>query len=280
MATENITSTSAPWSAQQPYLQNLFSRADNLYGQGGPQYYPQSTVAPFGGNTLYALDMYNGLATNPNPTVSSSQTQIADTLSGKYLSPDSNPYLKGMYDNAASDVTRHYSEAVAPSIQAQFANSGRAGSGLYANAMDSSRDTLSRNLGGMASNLYGGAYDAERNRQMQGLSLAPSLANLRYLDASQLMNIGNLQDAKAQENLTDQFNRYMYGQERPYDNLARYQSFIGAGNYGSQNTTPYQTPSTAQNVLGGALAGYGLGDALGGYGLLGAGLGGLGGLFF
>lgn len=263
MGTETIESTQAPWGPLQPYLQSGFQRAENLYQTGGPQYFPGSTVAQFGDTTNQALGAYKNIATAGNPITQPTQNMLAGTLNGDYLHPESNPYLQGMFDDAASAVTRQYREAVAPSIQAQFAASGRTGSGLYANAMDSSRDTLSRNLGGMASNIFGGNYQNERNRQLQAASLAPQTAQMSYLDANQLLNVGELEDTKSQQNITDDFNRYMFDQERPFDNLARYQGFLG-GNYGSQNSQEQYTPSGWQTGLGIGLTGLGVLNDVGG----------------
>jgi hypothetical protein len=39
------TQVSAPWSGQQPYLLQGFNQAQNLFNQGGPQYYPGQTYA-------------------------------------------------------------------------------------------------------------------------------------------------------------------------------------------------------------------------------------------
>jgi hypothetical protein len=257
MATDTLTSSSAPWGPLQPYLQNQFQRAEDLYQTGGPQYYPENTVAQFGAATNQALNQYTNLANAGSPVVAPAQSQVADTLSGQYLSPTSNPYLQGMYDDAASAVTRNYQEAVAPGIASQFANSGRLGSGLYANAMDSSRDTLSRNLGGMAANLYGGAYNRERDRQMTALGHAPNTAKLGYYDAGQLLNVGELQDQKAQQNLTDQVQRYQFNQERPWDAAARYSGLLG-GNYGQTSSQEQYVPSGLQQGLGIGLAGLGV----------------------
>ncbi len=44
-STVTSTQNSAPWSAQQPYLQDIFTNAQNLYGTGGPQYFPGQTYA-------------------------------------------------------------------------------------------------------------------------------------------------------------------------------------------------------------------------------------------
>jgi hypothetical protein len=44
----NVTQTqnTQPWAPQQPYLQQAFGQAQNLFQNWTPQYYPQSTVAP------------------------------------------------------------------------------------------------------------------------------------------------------------------------------------------------------------------------------------------
>lgn len=239
-------STSAPWSAQQPYLTYGFQQARNLYNTGGPQYYPQNTVAPLSSQTTQGIQQYTQTANQGTPVADSAQNQVNATLQGDYL--NSNPYLDAMYNNAASAVTRNYQEAVAPSIASNFGLSGRSGSNMaFANAMDSSRDTLSRNLSGMASNIYGGAYENERGRQMQAASLAPQTAGLNYFDANQLLQAGQLQDAFNQNRLNDKVNRFNFNQNRPWDNLSRYTNMIN-GTYGQVNTQPIYGNSTMQNI--------------------------------
>lgn len=66
-----------PWAAQQPYLQSLFSRADQLYqNQGQPN-----------------MGLLN-----------SASGQLQDTISGKNLDPRSNPYFAGALNQTLGDV--------------------------------------------------------------------------------------------------------------------------------------------------------------------------------
>lgn len=273
MATQ--TTTTAPWSGQQPYLQQGFRGAQKLYSRGGPKYFPGDTVADFGGDTTRALDMYRDTAMGGSAIPGAAVDQVSGTLQGDYL--NSNPYLDAMYNNAASRITENYQEAVAPSIGAQFDSAGRFGSGMYQNMMQNSQQQLGDSLGGLAANIYGSNYENERNRQMQASSMAPSIAPLSYYDASQLMNVGEMSDAQRQREIDANFNRYMHKQERPYDNLNRYMASV-TGNYGGVNTQPIYKNSTAQN-LGLGLAGVGLADSLLGSTSYG-GLGGLLGSFF
>lgn len=247
--------TSAPWTAQQPYLTYGFNQAQNLYKKGGPQYYSGSTVAPLSADTNQGLSMYEQAAQAGTPVAQSAQDMANATLRGDYL--NSNPYLDAMYNNAASAVTRNYSEAVAPSLQANFGLSGRGGSNSYYNAMDSSQAQLGKQLGGMAADLYGGNYAQERQNQMGALQMAPQTAQLNYFDANQLLNAGQMRDTYNQNVLNDKVNRWNFNQERPYDALGRYQQMIN-GTYGSQNTQPIYQNKTAQNL---GIAGAGLGLA-------------------
>ena len=231
-----ITTTNAPWEPQQQPLIYGFGEARRLYDQGAPQYFPDNTVADFSQQTEQGLGMYEQMAQGPQPVLDAAQTQTADTLGGQYLDPSSNPYLAAANDAAARQVTRQYSEAVAPALQAQFANSGRTGSGLYANAMDSSRDTLQRGLGEMAGNMYYQNYGDERGRQMQALGMAPDIAQSQYQPAAQMLNVGQTRDMQAQRQIEDQFNRYNYNEiTSPYEHLGRYMGNI-RGSYGGEGS--------------------------------------------
>ena len=252
MPEQIVTSTSAPWEQQQPYLLQGFQEAQNLLGQGGPSYFPDSTVAPMGNITRQALNQVRRTAQAGTPVPGAATDQLTQTLQGDYL--NSNPYLDAMYNQAANRVTEHYQEAVAPQIAGNFGLSGRTGSNMaFANAMQNSRQDLGDSLAQMAGNIYGQNYQQERGRQMQAAGMAPSIAPLSYYDQSQLLNVGETYDQQAQREIGDQFNRYMFEQERPYDNLGRYMGYLG-GNYGQTQTQPFD--STARNL---GLVGTGLG---------------------
>ena len=112
-------------------------------------------------------------------------------------------------------------------------------------------------LNNLATSIYGGNYQQERDRQLTAAGGAPAMAAADYTDPTQLLNIGGQQQQQNQAQLSDQVNRFNFDQNRPWNNLARYQSMI-QGNYGQQgtttstSTTPYFTNPTG-NILGGIL---------------------------
>ena len=85
------------------------------------------------------------------------QELLAQNFRGDFLSPDTNPFLKGTFDRAA-DLTRGR-------LDSEFAASGR-NLGAAAPARSDELQTL-------ASNIYGGNYQQERGRQQDALGSAP-----------------------------------------------------------------------------------------------------------
>lgn len=88
-----------------------------------------------------------------------------------------NPYLGGMYDQAARRMTDHYRGAVVPGLNATFGQAGRVGSGIHSESLTDAGGELAQGLGNLGAQIYGGAYEGDRNRQ--------------YGASSQLMGYGD-----------------------------------------------------------------------------------------
>ncbi len=234
---ESQTITTAPWESQQPYLENLYGRAEGLYGQGGPTFYPGSLTAGFDPAQTASQGMVERQATAGSSVAPAYQNMLTKTYSGGFLpgQGQSNPYLDAMYQQAARPVTQNYREAVAPGIGAQAASAGRYGSGLFQNMLSTSQRNLADSLGGLSANLYGRSYEAERDRMYRG---DPSTAaQLGYYDASQLANVGAERQAQSQREINEAQARHTFEQERPWDVLSRYQEAI-SGSPGQEESRP------------------------------------------
>lgn len=259
-----------PWVGLQPALSQLYGSALSNYQSGGPQYYPNSTLAGTNGqietalnqgwnttsNNLGELDRakwglqrtadgltpwdnpaYGSLqnassggniGTNPaegllrwfgygggvgnnaaqgalqgmatgtgpaNPAMGTLQDMsgnsgtfgqfsngsfmggntanpyLTDEANGKYLTDQTNPYLRGLFDNASGAITDQFKNAIAPGLASQFSAAGRTGSGAAMGAFDNASNTLGRTLTNTANSIYGGAYENERQRQQQAISM-------------------------------------------------------------------------------------------------------------
>jgi hypothetical protein len=145
--TTTANASSAPWAAQQPYLEQGFQKASDLFNNYQPQYYPGMTAAPINPNTNAGLNSLAGYAANTLPGFTSNAMGFnSGLLSGDYTANDpslgilqnlasgggplsnlsdiasgarlkeGNPYITGLTDSIKAQVV--------PSIQKQFIDGG------------------------------------------------------------------------------------------------------------------------------------------------------------
>jgi hypothetical protein len=256
------TTTSTPWAAQQPYLEQGFQAASNLYNNYTPQYYPGSTVSPLNSQQTTGLNSIYNYGMNGSPVSNAANTEQADTLNGDYLSAG-NPYFQQMSNSIAATVT--------PQVESQYEAAGRYGSGDAANATASA---LSNEEGQLAFQNYGN----ERSIQQQAAFNAPSINNQNLTNLNAATSAGNAYQNQSQNELNNQVNAYNYYQQLPYQQLQSYQDSIN-GTYGgtSTSTQPYYSNpvgSALSGALGGAASGAALGSVVPG---VGTGIGAIGG---
>lgn len=249
--TVQTTSQSTPYLPNMGAIQTGWGEAARLYNRG--------TQVPDALNTLKSdilnrrndprglqgvSDQLWRIATGSPDTMYTPSEGMNRFMSGEMLSPDSNPWLKGMYEDAAG--------AVRGQVASQFAGSGRYGSGA-------NQEILGRNLGQLANSMYGGAYQQgvqqmlsanmlgdqltaqNPSRQLQAAGLFPAIGAARDRDMMTLM--------AAEQGQID----------APWLNLQRYMQTVNPGiNFGSTQTqqTPYYSNPVGQGLglLGGGLS--------------------------
>ncbi len=266
--TTNTVQKADPWAGQQPFLSDIYGQAQSLYNTSPLQYFPGRTYADLAPETQASLGMQTQRAVMGSPLTSAAQGQLTSTLRGDYLNAG-NPYMSQMMDSVAQQVR--------PRVDAQFAQSGRYGSGAHANAAASA---LANTAGQLAYQNYGD----ERQNQIRGMLFAPQLAQQDYFDAAKLAEVGGVREDLAQQGINEQMQRFQFENMAPWQQLAMYQNMV-QGNPGSVQTSTSTMPrrSLGAGLLGGGVAGgalgYMLGDQLGltpmQGGLLGAAGGGL-----
>jgi len=232
------TTTSTSQTVAEPYgpstgnLNQILSDAQNIYAQGPSSYVPQSAL------TLEGLATQEALARQAN-------TQISDTVAGKY----SNPFLSPIIAQAAQDIYTGVSEA--------YSGAGRTASSPVSQAQ------VSKSVAQTALPYAFNSYEAERARQ---LSTAQQ--------ASSLTGVGQTYEDYIRQQ-----------QQAPYQSLVEYANIVNpVARGGSTQSTFGPAPNRLGQAAGGFLAGSAAGRMLpdiGGYpgalygGLLGSIFGGL-----
>jgi hypothetical protein len=270
-----------PWSGQQPYLQDVFGEAQNLYQSETPSFFPASTVTPFAAETTQAMDAQKQRAIGGSPLEAAAQNQTLGTAQGAYLGAGGQGqsellktaqggYTGGQNPNLAA-MAQSVSDVIQPGVASQFAAANRVGSGAheteYARQMANAMAPIAYQDYGMERQAQLGAVGAledqfaqERMHQMSAIQNAPGMAQIDYRNIGQLGQVGQQQESMGQAQLADQIQRFNFSQTLPANKLAAYQQAIG-GNFGgvSQTTQPTYRPSWAAGALGGGMAGYQMG---------------------
>lgn len=207
---ESVAS-SEPWWQAQPYILDAFKKSKALAGQQSPNAMQSQSY-----------DMTKQLATSGDPMNASATKLNNQTLSGAFLSPESNPYLAQNVNTAM--------DAVQSRVNSQFSGNNYGSS--------ANQETLTRNLGDTAAQMYGQNFTNERSNQMQAMGLTPSLNQNRYTDANQLSQAGTAQA------------------EAPWQNLKNYAQILGLGQgSGQSTTTTSQSSNPWSTAIGLGLAG-------------------------
>lgn len=208
------------------------------YKSPSPLYFPGNTVANQSPQTQASISGTTARAENGSPINAAAGGYLGDVLSGKYLNPG-NPYQ--------TQLNQSIRDAVIPSVESQFSQNGRYGSGAFA-------DSMTKQLAdSIAPSVYGN-YQQERGNQQAAAGMAPNQANQDYVDLGQLNQAGQQQDTYGQNVLNSNIQRYSYGQNLNTNKLAQLMALLNGGNFGTSGTSTTTQPSGGfGGVLGGLL---------------------------
>jgi len=206
------STTSTPYSPVIPYIDPYLQASSQLYNGGAPQFSPLEQEG---------YDLLSETVDQPG-TIQNAINANNDTLSGKYLDPNSNPYLKGIADRLGG---------IAGTTSIGQFGSGRSDSGL-------SSYYAGKGAADAAGSLYYQNYSDERNRMGQAVGAAPNLEAGRFLAPQALISAG--QNVSA----------------RPFDINQQYGSILhNIGSMGQQTDAKGTTTTYGQSpgLIGGII---------------------------
>lgn len=263
-----------PWAPLVPHLTDLFSR-----GRAAADATPTQNYAGPNQDQRTAVDWMRGLAPTLSTGANELRTLGLDTANGRYLSPDSNPWLRQAVEAGIGQNTNNLNRNILPGLADAAIQGGAFGGSGYGVAQGVLAGETQRANTDASVQAYNQNYQVERDRQMGAGNLF-NQANLLDLQPAQLLDlIGSQQQGWEQD-------RLRAAQDAPWSGLDRYASLLGLGTgFGSSNGTATTTGTPARasggaSFLQGALGGASAGSAFGPWGAgIGGILGGLGGAF-
>lgn len=249
--TQVTTQKTEPWAEQKPYLTNIFSRAQDfsykrplVYGRQG-----EPTIASFTPEQQMAMDLTKSRALLGNPIQKLSNVEMLKTVSGEYINPKTNPYLKD-YANLMLE------ESGVPDMDAAAIKAGRYGG-----------DAWGLMRGKALSDLGARLYGSERENQMRAMFASPQYVANDYADIGKLASVGEQKQAMNQA-MIDEARRIALESDPVRQELAalqQYSNFV-QGHYGStsdmsasgSSLTPRYSAPLSTTLIGGGLLGLGM----------------------
>lgn len=263
-----------PWEPLVPKLTDLFDKA-SVAAANTPQ---QNYAAP-NADQLNAVALMRGLAPTLNQGAAELRTLGLDTANGKYLTPESNPFLRQAVQSGIDQNTTNLNRNILPGLADRAILGGAYGGSGYGVAQGVLSGEVDRANRDLSIGAYNQNYQLERERQLNVGNLF-NQANVLDMAPAQLLDlIGSQQQSWEQAKL-------LAAQDAPWAGIDRYGTILGlGGQYGTSSGTSTSTAAAARpgggaSFLQGALGGASAGSAFGPWGAgIGGVLGGLGGLF-
>jgi len=298
--TTNENFDSGPSSWQKPYLDDAFNSARSIYsGARDDAYYQGETYAGMSDSAKATLDKLKAYAAGQGLSTAGQLSSIGTSMAGygsnaadltsriaamasedptqaniaaaqKYAD---NPYLSGIIDANARDVTRNLTENDLPSIDRAASATGNINSSRAGVAAGIARRGAEDRIGDISASLRGNAYSeglsraqADRASNMSALGSAAnaytSLAGFgvdalgKGTDAAygayDAIGRANAQEqGDRQGQLDADYDKWKGEDERQWDLLSRYANIVAGNQWGQSGTsTSTSKQKSSQSILG------------------------------
>lgn len=260
-ATPQVTETkqqTKAWEPAAPLLQTQLDAAMKAFNLTNNNAYNGQYLA--GPNDVQTQAAQNALTKAPGFDAGASEVRnlALDTISGNYLTPESNPALKGAMEAAWAPIQRDLTNTILPGINDKAIAEGAWGGARQDIQQNLAvADAIGRGSEATSKIAYDN-YTKERANQLSAATLLPQ-ANQLDLQPSQVQStVGGVMQGWDQLALDEAFQHYSDSQNAPWfgiDKLASVSNPL-AQTYGTTTGTSSVTPSTPSfNPLSGGIQG-------------------------
>lgn len=265
-STQKTYNNPAPWIL--PDIKSILGQLMQQFdpnGQLAQNPFPNQQLAGLNPTELQGLSGTVNTAEGEQGNVLSALGLTGDTLSGKYLDPSTNPFLKGTSDAMNAQTVAQYQNAIAPGQMSGAALSGAFGGSADAANRALGQFNLGNTLGNMNEQLYGQNYQNERANQLNTLENLGGIENAAQEPNNAILGAGGVSQQQQQQQYNTDYQNATQQAQYPYQ-LFQYLTQelggldMGAGqSWGKASGGNAGGTSGLQDALG--LGGLGLGFA-------------------
>lgn len=241
------------WNAAQ-------GAANNVQGKG----YTGNWLAPMGTDFTKGMDFLRANASSLAAGADPTRQLASDTISGKFLSPDSNPFLSAAMTAAIDPIRKTVMRSLLPAIMDQSNAAGAYGGARQDIAEQQVMNEFAGTAGNITASMAAENYARERALQMQAPALFAQAAEMSRMPGVELMALGEAQ--KSADQIALENARLMEEERRraQFYGLGELANILQAGGFKSQagtitgntaGTSGQQTTGSSSGTTTGTMTG-------------------------
>ena len=261
----NTIQQAEPFSGQQPFILDVYQRAQNQ-ANTPRQFFPGQPFADPTQTQLDAENLARMTALGGQSAVASSMIPALQFQFGGPQNLASNPYLAGATEAAIRPLFTQ-TQSLLQQARRDSNEAGQLGGDRQAILEGNVIGNFLQRAGDISSGMYNNAYGQALEAQTRSLATAPQSLAALQIPASQLGTIGAVEQARIQQAIDARRAAFEFGQVEPRSRLAEYSNLVASsilpGNTSSRSLMDQSAlaPSFANVGLG--TAGYFTGAAMG-----------------
>src|SRR5260370_1536733 len=161
---------------------------------------------------------------------------VEDTLAGKYLDINNNPYFQKALAAGFAPQTENFNNTILPNLRSQFEGSGRNLGGADMGTAQTAVKNLDQTQANASATAANNAYGMERGMQTTALGMLPTLQNMDYQNIAAMREAGATSRPADQAALDAALGRHNANAMAQPNYLSDFLARIGAGYPGGQTT--------------------------------------------
>src|SRR5260370_3065053 len=178
---------------------------------------------------------------------------VEDTLAGKYLDINNNPYFQKARAAGFGPQTENFNNRSLLNLRSQFEGSGRNLGGDDMGTAQTAVKNLDQTQANASETAANNAYGMERGMQTTALGMLPTLQNMDYQNIAAMREAGATSDAANQAAIDAAVGRYNANAMAQPNYISDFLARIGAGYPGGQTTGTGTTASSSYGTSYGSM---------------------------
>lgn len=258
------TSVTEPGPTAKPYYQQLFKSASNAFNATPRTPYSGPFTARPNATQKGAVQSTLNAAPRLGMGADAIRGEADKMLSGFYLDPSQNNFLRGAIDAAIDPFMQRFTTEIAPAISSAAQQKGAYGGARQGLMEGTAAGNLAREANNVAAALSYGNYADERARMQQAPGLYSAANTLDLAPAQAMSAAGDQLFAWDQDLVNEALAKWNEAKSAPWSGLGEWSTILGSGGFRSTDTTSMAAqPSLLAQLLQG---GIGAAGALSGFG--------------